>query len=380
MSRPDDKSLIALEDTDIRRSVDPDVVEFALVLSRTIDSMQQQPDEMRQALYELARYKLNEQLKSRNGKEFRTAHSTLETAIEKVERFYAVHGGVGASLHKLSSPSEHAERGGAPKNVTVAALPAARVQFDVPTSPESALKRPASMALRLAAVLGVMVTAAIAIQAFRSFGTKSAQKAEARIESPVAAATATTQQQQPTLLSDQGTRKPEHLLPSHFGAFAFAEGKLVELRLLRGVVPDSRVAISSAIREDSETVLPDGKLKFIVYRRDLPGSMPTRAEVRVIAKVKQYLASSAKGDSTTTRGDHWVIRNISFPYRIAPIQGAPDMFEVESEALDFSLAPGRYALVWKGVGYDFVVAGDASSKHCLEQIAAVNGVFYSECR
>ena len=56
------------------------------------------------------------------------------------------------------------------------------------------------------------------------------------------------------------------------------------------------------------------------------------------------------------------------------------MYEIESEALDFALSPGRYTLVWKGVGYDFVVAGDASAKHCLEQVPAVNGVFYSECR
>jgi hypothetical protein len=140
------------------------------------------------------------------------------------------------------------------------------------------------------------------------------------------------------------------------------------------------VAISSAIRDDSETVLPDGRLKFIVYRRDLPGSMPARAEVRVIARVKTYLANSEKRESTATQGEHWVIRNVAFPYRIAPIQGAPDMYEVESEALDFTLAPGRYALIWKGVGYDFAVAGDASSKHCLEQTTAVNGVFYSECR
>ena len=152
------------------------------------------------------------------------------------------------------------------------------------------------------------------------------------------------------------------------------------MRLLRGTVPDPRVAISSAIKDDSETVLPDGRLKFIVYRRDLPGSMPARAEVRVIARVKQYLANSAKSEPTAARSDHWVIRNISFPYRIAPIQGAPDMYEVESEALDFTLAPGRYALVWKGIGYDFVVDGVAGSKHCLEQTTAVNGVFYSECR
>ena len=379
MSRPDDRSLIALDDTDIERSVDPDVVEFALVLSRMVDSLQQQPDEMRQALYELARYKLNDQLRHKHGKDFRTARATLESAIEKVERFYSVHGEAGKSLPKLSSAIEHGEHGGARKTVPVEPLPAARRPFDVASDPKSALRRPASMALRLVALLGVVAAAAIALQTVRSLGTKSdSRKAEARIEDP--AATASIRQPQPVPVSDSSTPKPEPLLPSHFGAFAVAEGKLVELRVLRGVVPDSRVAISAAIRDDSETVLPDGRLKFVVYRRDPSGSAPARAEVRVIARVKQYPAQPAKSDPTGTQGDHWVVRNVSFPFRIAPVQGAPDMYEVESEALDFTLAPGRYALVWKGVGYDFVVAGKASSKHCLEQVAAVNGVFYSECR
>lgn len=159
-----------------------------------------------------------------------------------------------------------------------------------------------------------------------------------------------------------------------------ADGKLVELRPLRGAVPDPRVAISAAIKDESETMLSDGRAKFIVYRRDLPGAMPARAEVRVIARVKQYQAASATSEPTAPQDDHWVIRNISFPYRIAPVQGAPDMYEIESEDPDFALAPGRYALVWKGTGYDFVVAGVASTKHCLEKTAAVNGVFYSECR
>ena len=375
MSRPDDNPLIVSKLNDTPRSIDPDVVEFALVLSRTIDSLEQQPDQMRQALYELARHKLNEQLRGRHGKEFRNARSTLETAIAKVEQFYSEHGSAGEPLRKISSPLDVAERG-AHINVTAGVLPPAHVQLDVP---KSTFKRTASIALRLVAVLCLIATVAMVLQALRSLGTRSdLQKAGASIASDAATNANLPQSQMPVL--DQSMLKPKPLLPSHFGAFAIADGRLTELRLLRGTMPDSRVAISSAIRDESETVLPDGRLKFIVYRRDLPGSMPARAEVRVIARVKKYLASSEQRESAAAESDHWVIRNIAFPYRIAPVQGAPDMYEVESEALDFSLAPGRYALVWKGVGYDFVVAGNASSKHCLEQTTAVNGVFYSECR
>ena len=244
MSRSDDKSLIALENTDVQRSIDPDVVEFALVLSRTIHSLQQRPNEMRQALYELARHNCNQQLKGRHGKEFRIARSTLETAIEKVEWFHSEHGEAGEFLHKLSSPLKHAERGSAIKNVTVEALPAAPVQFD---GPQSALKPPASMAIRLVAVLCALTTAAIALQALRSFGTNAdSKKAQVSIETPAAVDTT-----QPMQASDQSARKPQPLLPSHFGAFAVAEGRLFELRPLRGAY-DARVAISAVLRNGSE--------------------------------------------------------------------------------------------------------------------------------
>lgn len=375
MDRPEDKALIALDEgTDIQR--DPDVVEFALVLSRTIDSLEQQPDQMRQALYELARHKLNEQLRGKPGKEFRHAHSTLETAIGKVERFYTEHGAAGGSVRKLSPPPDRTERRPAVASVSAAAPAVARVPSE---GPASRYRRPASVALRLAMVLCLLAAGAAALQAFRSSDPEPAtRKAEAGIEKPVAADSASKAQQ--ASAQAPAAREPDPLLPSHFGAFAVADGKLFELRLLRGAVPDPRVAISPAIKDDSETILPDGKSKFIIYRRDLPGSMPTRAEVRVIARVKQYQANAAENETTKPQADHWVIRNISFPYRIAPVQGAPDMFEIESEASDFALAPGRYALVWKGIGYDFAVAGAAGPRHCLEQTRAVNGVFYSECR
>ena len=168
MSRPDDKSLIAVGDADIQRPIDPDVVEFALVLSRMIDSLQQQPEEMRQALYELARHKLNEQLRREHGREARTARATLESAIEKVEWFYSVHGGAGKSLHKLSPALEHDDR--ALKRVEL--LPAASLEIDVAPEPKLAPKRQVSTAHVLVALLGVIAVAAIALPTLRSLGSK----------------------------------------------------------------------------------------------------------------------------------------------------------------------------------------------------------------
>jgi hypothetical protein len=75
-----------------------------------------------------------------------------------------------------------------------------------------------------------------------------------------------------------------------------------------------------------------------------------------------------------------VIRNISFPYKIGPVDDHPEMFLVQPEAADFVLPSGRYALVIKGQGYDFGVAGAITDpRQCLERVNAVNGAFYSPC-
>jgi hypothetical protein len=66
---------------------------------------------------------------------------------------------------------------------------------------------------------------------------------------------------------------------------------------------------------------------------------------------------------------------------VRPIAGNPEMLLVQSENPDFILPAGRYALVLKEQGYDFVVAGAVTDlSQCLERTDAVNGAFYSECK
>ena len=85
--------------------------------------------------------------------------------------------------------------------------------------------------------------------------------------------------------------------------------------------------------------------------------------------------------NNTAVDDNWVMRNISVPYRTAPKKDNPDMYEIRSEGPDVPLAPGRYALVLKGLAYDFTVAGPITDpRQCLERLVANNGRFYSECR
>jgi hypothetical protein len=175
---------------------------------------------------------------------------------------------------------------------------------------------------------------------------------------------------------------PDPLVPTTFGVYAISGGKLFTLELLPGRAPSPRVAISAAISARPKTVLPDGHIKFIVFRRDSATNALNRAEVRVVAKISQATKFDPAGRPITTKSDDfWVMRNISYPYRTAPFKGQADMYEVIGEDADKSLTSGRYALILKDEAYDFSIAGEITdSKQCLENLAAANGAFYVECQ
>jgi hypothetical protein len=84
---------------------------------------------------------------------------------------------------------------------------------------------------------------------------------------------------------------------------------------------------------------------------------------------------------TTNVEDAWVVRNNSYQMRVAPVASNPEMILIRPDTPDFALAPGRYALVLKGVGYDFTLDGPLTdSAHCLERTDALNVPVYTECR
>src|SRR5215470_19428492 len=64
-------------------------VEFALVLSRMIDSVRSDPEHLRATVYELARHKLKEQFGSEKAVDMRQLSNSLEVAIQGVETFVA---------------------------------------------------------------------------------------------------------------------------------------------------------------------------------------------------------------------------------------------------------------------------------------------------
>jgi hypothetical protein len=62
-------------------------IEFALVIARMIDSVENRPEDIRQVIYDLARYKLREQLPHANAEEKQRTQQALEIAIRGVEAF-----------------------------------------------------------------------------------------------------------------------------------------------------------------------------------------------------------------------------------------------------------------------------------------------------
>jgi hypothetical protein len=175
---------------------------------------------------------------------------------------------------------------------------------------------------------------------------------------------------------------PSPLTPTSYGIHAISGDKLYELEMLPGRAPDIRVAISAAITTPSRTTVPDGHLRFVVFRRDSTSSAADRAEVRIVAKIARAIGFDGAGKPVDSKiDDTWVIRNISIPYRTAPSKDNPDMYEIQSENPEAALSPGRYALIVRGQAYDFTVAGAVTDpRHCLERLAATNGQFYSECK
>jgi hypothetical protein len=170
-------------------------------------------------------------------------------------------------------------------------------------------------------------------------------------------------------------------LPSVYGVYAVSDARLSELEPLPGRVPDSRIVIGAAIDKPSRTILPDGRIAFVIFRRDLAGSAPDRVSVRVIAKIRKSITFDAAGKPNAAANDTWAIRNIAYDFRVAPLNDNSEMVLIRSEHPEFAFAPGRYALAFKGQAYDFSVAGPIKeTAQCLDRVEAVNGVFYSECR
>ena len=174
---------------------------------------------------------------------------------------------------------------------------------------------------------------------------------------------------------------PDVPLPTEYGVYAVANGRLTELDLLPIRAPDQRVAVSASISTPSRVHLPNGQLQFVIFRRDLVANAPDRVSVRVVARVVRALTFNSKGYAKVANVEEsWVVRSSSYQMKVAPVPDNPEMIVIRPDA-DLVFSAGRYALVLKGVAYDFTIDGLLTDPaHCLERTDALNTPVYTECR
>ena len=77
----------------------------------------------------------------------------------------------------------------------------------------------------------------------------------------------------------------------------------------------------------------------------------------------------------------WAIRGKGYEFRVGPLGDDQQMILVKPEDEEFTLPPGRYAMVLKGQAYDFTVSGPVSDPaQCLERVETTTGIIYSPCK
>jgi hypothetical protein len=383
-------------------------VEYALILQRMINTVKEDPSQMRQTIYEFARARLKIDTSWAAEKERNRLATALETAILGVEDFSVRR----EEKERLSyqAPSAQIARPNPPSMPAAAAVE--RVQALTPTHEpapaEILVPRKVYPYADIEAVVDVRTRALIGTLARFGFGmllltilvsavyyrghiaelssSLSSSLPAAKVAEPATTSSVADASSQPSLSAEGKTDagasgSVPFPLPTDYGVYALTNATLSELDLLPRLVPDKRIAMSAPVDVPSRTTLADGKARFIIFRRDLVGSAPDRVDIRVVAQVARALTFDAKGRPNLSNvSDSWNIRNVTYEFRVRPIAGKPEMLLVQSEKADFVLPAGRYVLVLKEQGYDFTVAGQVTDlAHCLERTDAANGSFYSEC-
>jgi hypothetical protein len=374
-----------MSSSEIERAKSKDVetslteVEFALVLSRVIGSVNDDPEQLRHTIYDLARHKLKEQLRHTGSTEQnQKTINALEVAIRGVEEF-SQKKQITTPVRQYQSLENAASGSERRSSELISRSLHSTPQFDATIRlVDSPVRKGGwrSMIVRTAGLIAILIGILTVVRYRETLFAEIS-----KINKPVAVASSVRTGAEQTLPNNVAPAAPSRLLPTSFGVYGVSDDKLFELNLLPTKAQDMRIGISPTVALSNQPVLANGRVKFIVYRREAALSIPERAEVRIIAKVARATSFDAAGKPVTATDDGWYVRNIALPYRVSPIKENPEMFEIRPENDETELSPGRYALVLKGQVYDFVVDGKPTDpRHCLERLTAANGTFVSECK
>jgi hypothetical protein len=353
-------------------------VEFALILARMINTVKEDPSQLRRTVYEFARAQLKNQISWADEQESARLLAALETAILGVEKFSSQ----SDQYERLQLAAQSGQIAHGSSSAGLSSRPMVEINqvadqaHDTPTSrrfdptPLAPIvgRQRRFVSMLVSITCGVLLAgAAWGVALYNRHGVTL----QALNSSPPPLPAPAPPPSNPVPFP----------IPTVYGVYALDNGALTELDALSEQVPDRRVAMSTPISKPSHNILRDGHVKFVVFRRDLVALAPERVDVRVVARVVRALTFDAKGKvSFAPVNDAWNIRNIFHEFRVRPIPGNPEMLLVQPEKAEFGLPSGRYVLVLRNQGYDFTVAGEVKDPaQCLERTEAANGVFYSDC-
>ena len=355
-------------------------VQFALVISRMLETVKDDADARRQMVYDLARYKLQEQFTYADARNIDQMKRALEVAIEEVEKFSREE----APLERLPSQltsSKATETGGLLVSGDATVL---RSRIEISRSKLPAISGPLLPVIKRTAAILLAVGAVILIVSQRDNIAAlrrqiSSQAPEIAQVSPKPETTITVAKPEMITLAPP---PPTRVLPTDYGVYALIDDKsLAELNATGVMAPDMRIAISPEFKKPDRPHLPNGRVKFIVFRRDAANVIPERVEVRVVAKIAREFSTDAAGKNLGGGEDVGVIRNFSYPFRVSPIPGKPEMYELHTGDSGLELAPGHYVLSLGSQAYYFQVDGEITDpRQCLERVVAGNGTFYAPCK
>ncbi|EJN07688.1 hypothetical protein PMI42_07703 [Bradyrhizobium sp. YR681] len=354
-------------------------VQFALVISRMLDTVRDDPDARRQMVYDLARYKLQEQFTYADTKNIDQAKRALEVAIEEVEKFSRDQ----APLERLPSQqlTSSWDTGGVPMSGDATVLRSGiGTSRSKPSANSGALlpviKRMAAILLAVGAVI-LIVSQRDNIAALRR--QMSAQAPEIAQVAPRPETTISVAKPE---MVPSVPPPPTRVLPTDYGIYALIDDKsLAELKATGVMAPDMRVAISAAFKKPDQPRLSNGRVKFIVFRRDVAKAIPDRVEVRIVAKIAREYSIDAAGKAPNGGDDFGVVRNIAYAFRASPMPGTPEMYELHASDPELDLPPGYYILSLGPQAYYFQVEGEITDpRNCLERVVSSNGTFYAPCK
>jgi hypothetical protein len=362
-------------------------VEFALVIARMIDSVRNSPEDIRQLIYDLARYKLREQLLNANAEERLPAQQALEVAIRGVEAFSEKHAQILPPKHQPqlnvpttgSTDQEWAPQAASSRHLEVVPHVGPSLRLNSKRNADGSVNKSNLWShLRTATLIVILVAILVAIRQREGLQYLTHNLPKLDWKTAIVERSPPSQASTP-VVSGPPPAKSTALRPTDYGVYAISKDALFDLSLLPGRPPDIRIAVSSPLTTPSRTILPNGHPKFMVFSRDLASITTDRPEVRIVAKVVREFSANASGKKLAD--DVWVMRNISFPLRSSAVNDNPGMIELHSEDPALELTPGRYALVLKTQAYDFSVEGDVvDPRQCIERIVGSNGTFYSDCK